>query len=88
MILKDNQIIVTNEKGEEYRLEILFTYENEQRKTKYVLFFDPQNEEDILVARYDDEGHLEDVDDDEEFDEVEEVLNAYLEDPKIQGEEE
>lgn len=86
MLLKDNQIIVTNEKGEEYRLEILFTYENEQRKTKYVLFYDPQNEEDILVASYDEEGHLEDIEDDEEFDEVEEVLNAYLEDPKIQGE--
>lgn len=86
MQMKDNQIIVTNEKGEEYRLEILFTYENEVRKTKYVLFFDPQNEEDILVARYDEQGHLEDVDDDEEFDEVEEVLNAFLEDPKIQGE--
>ena len=34
--------------------------------------------------RYDDDGNLLDIDDEEEYDEVEEVFNAYLEDPKIQ----
>ena len=34
----DNLIIITDEDGNEYELEILFTYENEDRNAKYVFF--------------------------------------------------
>ena len=33
---------------------------------------------------YDEDGNLEEIEDDEEYAEVEEVFNAYQEDPKIQ----
>ena len=34
--------------------------------------------------RYSEDGELEEIDDDEEYDEVEEVFNAWQDDPKIQ----
>ena len=82
--VKDNQIIIEDDGGQEHLMEILFTYEHEQRNKKYVFFFDPNNEEEILVMSYNDEGELFPIDDDEEYDEIEEVFNAFEEDPEIQ----
>ncbi len=74
---KENQIIVVDEDGVEYAMEILFTYENDERCAKYVLCFSEDAPDDIYAFRYDDEHNLTEVTDDEELDEVEEVLNAY-----------
>ena len=83
-IEKEKQITVIDSEGNEHLMEILFTYENEERGTKYVFFFDPADPENVVPMRYDDDGNLLDIDDEEEYGEVEEVFNAYLEDPKIQ----
>ena len=81
----DNEMVVTNEKGEERLLHILFTYENEERQAQYVFFYEVgDKEENVMVMKYTDEGDLIDVEDDEEYEEVEEVFNAWQEDPKIQ----
>ena len=82
--LKDNQIIIEDDEGQEHLMEILFTYEHEQRNKKYVFFFDPNNDEEVLVMSYNDEGELFPVDDEEEYEEIEEVFNAFEEDPEIQ----
>ena len=82
--LKDNQIIIEDDDGQEHLMEILFTYEHEERNKKYVFFFDPNNEEEVLVMSYNDEGVLFPVDDEEEYGEIEEVFNAFEEDPEIQ----
>jgi len=82
--VKENQIVITDAEGKEHLMEVLFTYEHPERGTKYVFFFDPSDEENVLVMRYTDDGELSDIDDDEEYAEVEEVYNAYLDDPKIQ----
>ena len=83
---KDNQMLLTDDQGVEHMMEILFTYENEAREASYVLYFDAANPEEIFAARYDGDQLIE-ITDDEEYDEVEEVLNAYLEDPEINQEE-
>ena len=80
----DKQITVIDGEGNEHLMEILFTYSNEERGTDYVFFFDPADPEDVIPMRYYDDGRLEEIEDEEEYDEVEEVFNAYLEDPKIQ----
>lgn len=82
--VKDNQIIIEDDDGQEHLMEILFTYEHEERGKKYVFFFDPDNEEEVLVMSYNDEGELFPVDDEEEYEEIEEVFNAFEEDPEIQ----
>lgn len=80
---KENQIIVIDEDGSEYAMEILFTYDNEDRGYQYVLCYDEHSPEDVVAFRYDDENHLTEVTDDDELDEIEEVLNAFQDDPEI-----
>lgn len=82
----EKQITIVDGEGKEHLMEILFTYENEERGTKYVFFFDPADPENVIPMRYQDDGTLEEIDDDEEYEEVEEVFNAYMDDPKIQAE--
>ena len=84
-IKNENQMVVTDNEGKEHLMNILFTYDNEERKASYVFFYDSEDpNEDVIVMRYLESGELEPIDDDEEYDEVEEVYNAWVEDPKIQ----
>ena len=87
-IKKDTQMVVVDAEGKEHLMQILFTYENEERGTKYVFFYDTEDpEENVIAMRYIgelDSGELESIEEDDEYDEVEEVFNAWQEDPKIQ----
>lgn len=78
MELNDHQLVVTDADGNEILLEILFTYENEERGKKYVFFYEKDNPDEIMVAEYTDEGELIEVEDDEEYAEAEEVFNSYI----------
>ena len=84
-IKNEKQMVVTDNEGREHLMQILFTYDNEERKTSYVFFYDTEDkDEEVIVMRYLESGELEPIDDDEEYDEVEEVFNAWQDDPKIQ----
>ena len=87
-IKNETQMVITDSEGKEHLMQILFTSENEERDAKYVFFYDTEDkEENVMVMRYVgelDQGELIAIEDDEEYDEVEEVLNAWEEDPKIQ----
>ena len=84
-IKNENQMVVTDNDGKEHLMNILFTYDNEERKASYVFFYDSEDpNEEVIVMRYLESGELEPIEDDEEYDEVEEVYNAWSEDPKIQ----
>ena len=84
-IKNEKQMVVTDNEGKEHLMQILFTYDNEERKTSYVFFYDTEDkDEEVIVMRYLQSGELEPIDDDEEYDEVEEVFNAWQDDPKIQ----
>ena len=87
-IKNETQMVVTDSEGKEHLMQILFTSENEERGAKYVFFYDTEDkEENVMVMRYIGElesGELIGIEDDEEYDELEEVLNAWEEDPKIQ----
>ena len=84
-IKNENQMVVTDAEGKEHLMNILFTYDNEERKASYVFFYDSEDpNEDVIVMRYTQDGELEPIEDDEEYDEVEEVYNTWSEDPKIQ----
>ena len=84
MIL-DDEMIITNENGEEKVMKILFSYESEQRGKEYVFLFENDDEENVLVFSVNAEDNsLEEIEDDEEYAEAEEVFNAYMNDEKIQ----
>ena len=84
----ETQMVVVDNENKEHLMQILFTSENEERDAKYVFFYDTEDkEENVMVMRYVGElesGELIGIEDDEEYDELEEVLNAWEEDPKIQ----
>lgn len=85
MEINDNEkrMVITDDQGNEHLVEILFTYHNDERNKDYVLFYENDNPDDVIAMIYTEDGELLDIEDDEEFQEVEEVLNAYNEDPKI-----
>ena len=84
-ILNDKQMIITLDNGEEVLLNILFTYENEARKKTYVFVYEDEHEDDVMAYIYDENSHsLSEIGDDDEYDEVEEVFNTFMNDENIQ----
>lgn len=84
MVNLDKQITVIDSEGKEHIMQILFTYDNEERKTSYVFFYSEEKPDEVFAMRYNDKKELEEIEDPDEYTEVEEVFNAYQEDPKIQ----
>ena len=84
MVNIDKQITIIDEEGKEHLMQVLFSYDNEERKTSYVFFYDEKNPDEVFAMRYNDKGELEEIEDPDEYAEVEEVFNAYNDDPKIQ----
>ena len=80
-MLDSSSLYVTDENGNEKRMEILFTFEDEEHKRKYVVFMDPEAEdEEVYASAYNDEGELLPVESDEEWQMIEEVIGAFQED--------
>ena len=83
-MINESEIIITDNLGNEHILKILFTFDNEERKTSYVFVYEDDDEENIMVFRYDESSHqLEEIEDEEEYNECQEVFNCYNEDPKF-----
>lgn len=77
-MLDTGSLYVKDEFGNEKRMEILFTFEDEDHGKKYVVFFDPEvEEEEVFASAYDDEGNLFPVETDAEWSMIEEVIGAF-----------
>lgn len=80
-MLETNSLFVKDENGAEKEMEILFTFEDEERKKNYVIFCDPNaNDDEVFASVYDNEGNLLPVETDAEWTMIEEVLGAFQED--------
>ena len=84
----EHQMIVTDKDGNDILLEILFTYENEERGKKYVFIYQRETPDEVLAFEYTDDGELLEIESDEEYEEVEEVFNAYNEEGLGEGDDE
>ena len=72
---------VMDEDGKEIEMRILFTFENEDTGTQYVVFQEAgMDSEDVYASAYDDDGNLLPIESDEEWDMIQEVLNAFADD--------
>lgn len=84
VILNDDQMIITDEHGNEKVMNILFTCDNDERNKSYVFLYSEDDEDNVMAFSYDeDTKSLSEIEDDEEYAELEEVFNAFNEDPKI-----
>ena len=80
-MLDSSSLYVNDENGNEKRMEILFTFEDEDHGKKYVGFLDPEEEEgEVYASAYDDDGNLIPVETDAEWQMIEEVIGAFQED--------
>ena len=76
--MDNNKMFIIDDNGNEIEVEILFTFENEEYGKKYVLYQDPNgDDEEVFVSSYDDEGNLESVEAEDELAMIEEVLGAF-----------
>lgn len=83
MEINDNEIVLTKENGEKEVVKILFYFHNDQRGKDYYFLYKEENPDDVIVMSSSDGTSLDEVDD-EEFDEAEQVFEAFQEDPKIE----
>lgn len=86
-MLETNSLFVKDEDGSEKEMEILFTFEDEERKKNYVVFCDPNaDNEEVFASVYDDEGNLLPIESEAEWNMVEEVLGAFQEEEETDEE--
>ena len=78
-MLESNTLFVTDENGNEMEMEILFTFEDEEHGRKYVVFANPDDDEEVFASAYDEAGNLLPVETQEEWDMIEEVIGAFSE---------
>ena len=83
MEINGNEIVLTKENGEKEVAKILFYFHNDQRGKDYYFLYKEENPDDVIVMSSSDGASLDEVDD-EEFDEAEQVFEAFQEDPKIE----
>ncbi|WP_010678227.1 DUF1292 domain-containing protein [Bacillus timonensis] len=85
----EKQITVVDEQGNEILCEVLFTFESEEFGKSYVLYYpvsdDNEDEEDIEIhassfspSEDGEDGELQPIETEEEWDLVEEMLNTFL----------
>ena len=73
-----NKITITDEEGKSMEMNILFTFD--ANENNYVICYFDGKEDEIYPFRYDEEGNLEVVEDEEELSMIDEVVAAFDED--------
>lgn len=73
--MKENAIFITDENGKEVEMNILLTFEANEKQ--YVVVYETDKEDDLYAFTYDDEGNLFAVEEEEELQMIDEVVGAY-----------
>ena len=80
---QNNTLFITNDDGVEEEFEILLTFTNPETGVHYVVYKELDDTDEVYAARYDESsdiaGTLTPVDSDDEFDMIQEVLDAFFE---------
>ncbi len=79
----ENWLRVTDEDGNETEMEIILTFDGYNGK-QYVLVKNPDPEsDDVYAFTYDEEGNLDPVEKEDEYQMCEEVLSAFEKDDNV-----
>lgn len=74
-------LFITNEEGNEIEFEIILTFESPETKKKYVVYKELGDTDEVMAAEYveegDGEGSLTEVETAEEFEMIQDVLDAF-----------
>lgn len=79
--MKDTNIMtITDESGQEKEVEIILTFEDDKNNKTYVLFRDVNADDgNVYAYSYDEDGNMNDITDEAEWEMCQEVLGAFLE---------
>jgi len=82
--MEEKTFTVIDEEGNEILYEVVLTFKSDETEKSYVIYKLPGEEDDeVFAAIYDEDvkdgGNLIQIETDEEWDMVEEVLNTFLE---------
>lgn len=81
--MEEKTIVITDEQGNDVEFEIIMTFQDPESKKNYVVYKDPDSVDEVMAAEYveedDGKGTLLDIETDEEFDMIQEVLNTFTE---------
>jgi len=87
-MLDERTIVLTDEDGNEYPMEIICTFENEEKTKNFVLLEDPQSEGDVFPFIYnEDTGEIAEVTDEQEIELCQGVLQALIDEGEVDGKE-
>lgn len=79
MKTENDKIIFVDDEGNRTELLIYFTYKSEERNKKYVVFYDPMMPEELIAGIINDDGTISDIEDDDEYDELDKIIVEYEE---------
>ena len=71
----ENKIYITDDNGKEIEMNILFTFDMEEKN--YVVVYENNKEDDLFAFEYDEEGNLIMIEDDETLEKVQEIIDAF-----------
>ncbi|MDD6302960.1 MAG: DUF1292 domain-containing protein [Bacillales bacterium] len=75
--MNDNKLVYVDENGKEVELTIYLSYHSDTFNKDYIFFYEDENN-DLLVAGWvDKDGNIHDIETDEEYNELDEVLEDY-----------
>lgn len=82
--MDQNRLFIQDEDGTELEFEIILTFTHPDTNVHYVVYKEPNETEEVFAARYEESsdiaGTLEDIESDEEFDMIQDVLDAFFAD--------
>ena len=76
-MITSTSLFVQDEHGNEQEMEILFTFEDDSRNKKYVVFKHPGEDSEVFASIYDEVGNLLPIETQEEWDMIEEIIGAF-----------
>ncbi len=86
--MNDDKISIISEDGIEKEYAILLTFKSDEYGKDYVVFFEEGTDE-LFVSSYqadsDDGGKLEDITNDDEWQMIEEVIEAFLLEDEVEN---
>ena len=90
--MNDEKLLVIDDQGNEIEMQILFTFEGDptpegEPGKAYVLYFNPdENDGTVYTSRYNQDGSLEAITNDKEWEMIEEVFATFMNDNEYEEE--
>lgn len=73
--MENNKIYITDENGKEIEMNILFTFDANDKN--YVVVYEGNDDENLYALTYDEDGNLFVIENEDELEMVQEVIDAF-----------